>query len=124
MANYIGMDVHSKTCMFVVVNSAGKEIATARVNTSETEISKFIRSLRGRKSLTFEESQMSRWLHVFVKDEVDELIVCNPCFIPKRKGPKNDYQDNGSTDVRHIGRQKIAEVLLQSGVFRQNFGFR
>lgn len=36
---------------------------------------------------------MSRWLHVFVKDEVDELIVCNPCFIPKRKGPKNDYLD-------------------------------
>jgi len=36
---------------------------------------------------------MSRWLHVVTKDEVDELIVCNPCFIPKRKGPKNDYQD-------------------------------
>ena len=93
MANYIGMDVHSKTCMFVVVNSSGKEIATTRVNTSETEIVKFIRALRGKKTLTFEESQMSRWLHVIVKDEVDELLVCNPCFIPKRNGPKNDYQD-------------------------------
>ncbi len=93
MANYIGMDVHSKTCMFVVINSRGKEIATTRVNTSEAEIVKFIRSLRGKKTLTFEESQMSRWLHVFVKDEVDELLVCNPCFIPKKKGPKNDYQD-------------------------------
>ena len=28
-----------------------------------------------------------------LKDEVDELVVCNPCFIAKRKGPKNDYQD-------------------------------
>jgi transposase len=93
MANYIGMDVHSKTCMFVVVNSSGKEISTARVSTCEAEILKFIRALRGKKTLTFEESQMSRWLHVFVKDEVDELIVCNPCFIPKRKGPKNDYLD-------------------------------
>lgn len=93
MSNYIGMDAHSKTCMFVVVNSSGKEIKTARVNSSETEILKFLRSLRGKKHLTFEECSMSRWLHVITKDEVDELIVCNPCFIPKRKGPKNDYLD-------------------------------
>ena len=93
MSNYIGMDAHSKTCMFVVVNSSGKEIKTARVNSSETEILKFLRSLRGKKHLTFEECSMSRWLHVVTKDEVNELIVCNPCFIPKRKGPKNDYQD-------------------------------
>jgi transposase len=93
MSNYIGMDAHSKTCVFVVVNSSGKEIKTARVNSSETEILKFIRSLRGKKHLTFEECSMSRWLHVVTKDEVDELLVCNPCFIQKRKGPKNDYQD-------------------------------
>jgi Transposase len=93
MANYIGMDAHSKTCMFVVVNSQGKEIKTARINTSEPEILKFLGSLRGKKHLTFEECQMSRWLHVITKDEVDELIVCNPCCMPKRKGPKNDYQD-------------------------------
>jgi hypothetical protein len=85
MSNYIGMDAHSKTCMFVVVNSSGKEIKTARVNSSETEILKFIRSLRGKKHLTFEECSMSRWLHVVTKDEVDELIVCNPCFFPKKK---------------------------------------
>ncbi len=93
MSNYIGMDAHSKTCVFVVVNSAGKEIKTARVNSSEREITKFLGSLRGKKHLTFEECSMSRWLHVITKDQVDELIVCNPCFIPKRKGPKNDYLD-------------------------------
>jgi transposase len=93
MASYIGMDAHSKTCTFVVVNSKGQEINTARINTSEPEIVRFIKSLGGKRYLTFEESQMSRWLHVFIKDEVDELVVCNPCFIPKRKGPKNDYQD-------------------------------
>jgi transposase len=93
MANYIGMDAHSKTSMFVVVNSSGKEIKTARVNSCEKEITNFLGSLRGKKHLTFEECQLSRWLHVITKDQVDELVVCNPCFIPKRKGPKNDYQD-------------------------------
>ena len=93
MANYIGMDAHSKTSIFVVVNSRGQEIKNLRINSSESEILKFIRSLRGKKYLTFEESQMSRWLHVVIKDEVDQLLICNPCFVAKRKGPKNDYQD-------------------------------
>jgi transposase len=93
MANYIGMDAHSKTSTFVVVNSRGQEIKTQKINTSENEIAKFLRSLRGKKHLTFEESQMSKWLHVVIKSEVDELLVCNPCFVAKRTGPKNDYLD-------------------------------
>ena len=93
MEHYIGMDAHSKTSMFVVVNAKGKETRTQRITTSETEVLKFIGSLKGKKHLTFEECQLARWLHVVIKDEVDELIVCNPCFIPKRKGPKNDYLD-------------------------------
>ena len=93
MENYIGMDAHSKTCMFVVVNAKGQETITKRINTSEREILKFIGSVKGKKHLTFEECQLSRWLHVVTKDQVDELLVCNPCFIQKRTGPKNDYLD-------------------------------
>jgi hypothetical protein len=90
---YTGMDAHSKTCTFVVLNSKGQEVRKQRVNTSEIEIIKFVGSLKGIVHLTFEECQLSRWLHVLLKDEVDELIVCNPCFISKRTGPKNDYLD-------------------------------
>src|ERR1700692_4405274 len=93
MEHYIGMDAHSKTCTFVVLNGKGQETKTQRINTSESEILKFLGSLKGKKHLTFEECQLSRWLHVLIKDEVDELIVCNRCFIAKRKGTKNDYQD-------------------------------
>jgi transposase len=87
------MDAHSKTCTFVVINSKGKEVATQRVNTSEKEILKFLKSIRGTKHLTFEESQLSRWLYVVLKDQVDELVICNPCFISKRSGSKDDYPD-------------------------------
>ena len=83
MEHYIGLDAHSKTCMFVVLDPKGKETISQRVNTSDREILNFIGSLKGKKHLTFEECQMSRWLHVLVKDQVDELLVCNPCFIAK-----------------------------------------
>lgn len=90
---YIGMDAHSKTCTFVVLNAKGQEVAKQQVNTTETEILKFVESIDGEKHLTFEECQLARWLHVVLKDQVDELIVCNPCFISKKQGPKNDYSD-------------------------------
>jgi hypothetical protein len=100
MDYYIGMDAHSKTSMFVVLNGKGQETKSQRINTSENEITKFLRSLKGKKHLTFEESQLSRWLHVVLKDQVDELIVCNPCFIAKKRGPKNDY-----SDAHHLAQQ-------------------
>lgn len=93
MEHYIGMDAHSKTSMFVVLDPKGRETKALRINTSDGEILKFLGSLKGKKHLTFEECQLSRWLHVVIKDQVDELVVCNPCFIAKRKGPKNDYLD-------------------------------
>lgn len=100
MEYYIGMDAHSKTSMFVVLNATGKEVESRRMTTNEKDIVKFIGSLKGKKHLTFEECHLSRWLHVVMKDQVDELVVCNPCFISKRKGPKNDY-----LDAHHLAQQ-------------------
>lgn len=100
MEHYIGLDAHSKTSMFVVLNAKGQETVAQRINTTEREIEKFLGSLKGVKRLTFEESQISRWLHVVLKDQVDELVVCNPCFLAKRRGPKNDY-----ADAQHLAQQ-------------------
>jgi len=52
----IGMDAHSKTSVFVVLNGKGQEVVTQRIITSETEIERFWDSLKGKKHLTFEES--------------------------------------------------------------------
>ncbi len=104
MANYIGMDAHSKTCMFVVVNSSGQEIKTARVNTSEPEIIRFLGSLRGKKYLTFEECHMSRWLHVVTKDEVDERTIANLTARARRGLYNGGHAPLGyDTDPNHKG---------------------
>ena len=113
MEHYIGMDAHSKTSMFVVLNGKGQETLSQRINSSEGEILKFLGSLKGKKHLTFEECQLSRWLHVLIKDQVDELVVCNPCFIAKRKGPKNDY-----LDALHLAQQLRGNFLTP--VFHDN----
>jgi transposase len=113
MKNYIGMDVHSKTCTFVVVNAQGKEVASQRVQTTESQILKFVRSIKGTKALTFEESNLSKWLHPLLQNEVDKLVVCNPSFVTRRTGAKNDY-----LDTSHLAQQLRGDFLTP--VFHEN----
>jgi transposase len=118
MKNYIGMDVHSKTCTFVVVNLKGEEIGNQRVQTTESQILRFVRSIKGPKALTFEESNLSKWLHPLLKDEVDKLVVCNPSFVTRRTGAKNDYLDTG-----HLAQQLrgnfLTPVFHEDNVFSE-----
>ena len=107
MTNYIGLDGHSKTCTFVTLNQAGVEISQVKVQTNEREIKSYLRSLTGKKILTFEESSLSRWLYMVTKDEVDELVVCNPVLITKKQGAKTDYIDG-----RHLACELRAGNLV------------
>ena len=77
--------------------------------------------------LTFEESSLSKWLYVTLKDKVDELIVCNPLFLSRKQGPKNDYRDalhlanelrgNHLTPVFHEDNEYMDMRTLMSGYF-------
>ncbi len=101
---FIGMDAHSKTCFSVVMNKRGKVVRKQRVKTNEGEILGFVRSVKGPKKLVFEEGVVSQWLYVLLKDEVDELKVCQPV---DRGGPKNDEIDAGEiADLLRVNRLK------------------
>ena len=106
MRNYIGLDAHSKTCTFVVVDSRGRQTAHDRVKTSETEILKFLRSVKGSKALTFEETNLSKWLYTVTKTEVDKLVICNAALVNRRRGPKDDYPD-----TLHLAQQLRGDFL-------------
>lgn len=116
MNSYIGLDAHSKTCTFVAINAKGQDVACRQVKTSEIEILNFVRSIPRRRHLTFEESHMAKWLYPILKDEVDELIVCNPTFISARSGAKNDL-----ADTRHMAQQLRGNFLTP--VFHSNHFF-
>lgn len=93
MKHYIGLDAHSKTCTFVSMDVEGNTLAQGTFNTSERNLIGALKSLEGAKSLVVEESNLAQWVYVVAKDHVDELIVCNPVYLPRKSGPKNDFRD-------------------------------
>lgn len=94
MDYYIGLDCHSKSCTAVVVNEKGEILFREQFRTTESNLIGFIRSLPpGKKHLTFEECTLAQWIYIILVEEVDELIVCNPVYVAKKQGPKNDFRD-------------------------------
>lgn len=107
MHNYIGLDAHSKTCTFVVVDGRGRQTGYQQIKTNESGILKFLKSVKGSKALTFEESGLSKWLYTITKDEVDKLVVCDPTVVNRRKGQKDDYPD-----TLHLAQQLRGDFLV------------
>lgn len=93
MSNYIGLDAHTSTCTFVTLDSQGNLITKARVPTTERHLLQFVRGLKGKKRLVFEETNLSKWLHALFAGEVDEQTVCNVYYLGKRPGAKDDDKD-------------------------------
>jgi len=75
----------------------GKDSEKAHIFETSSKISElklYLNSLKGTKILTIEESTASQWLYVELRNEVDELIICDP----RRnhllsEGAKNDRND-------------------------------
>ena len=40
-----------------------------------------------------EETNLAQWVYALLHREVDELVVCNPGYLGKKLGPKNDLAD-------------------------------
>ncbi len=104
---YIGMDAHSRENLLVVVDKKGRILRAESVKTKDSSILEFVRSIKGRKALAIEECSLAHWLYILLKDEVDELVVCQP---PAHRGPKTDK----------IDAEKIAQ-LLRSGMLKSVF---
>src|SRR2546425_13352861 len=75
---YIGMDVHSATTSIAVRDGQGRLVMEATVATEAAALSDFLRGLRGRLWLTFEEGNWAAWLTQVLTPQVEKLIVCNP----------------------------------------------
>ena len=93
MKYYIGLDAHSTTSTFAVVDSEGQCVLRETVNTSEQSLVHVINKVHGERHLTFEESTISQWLYLQLRDKVDELLVCNPTYVAEKSGAKTDFRD-------------------------------
>lgn len=125
MKYFIGLDAHSKTSTFAVVNQSGECILRKTVDTTEQNLSWVIDQIKGERDLTFEESTMSQWLYLILKDKVDRLVVCNPTLVAKKQGAKTDFRDalhlaqelrtNHLVEVHHESSHWIELRTLVSG---------
>ncbi|NOT78052.1 MAG: transposase [Bacteriovoracaceae bacterium] len=93
MKYFIGLDAHSSTSTFAVLNETGDCILRKTVDTSEKNLWNVIESINGERILTFEESTISQWLYISLKEKVDRLLVCNPTYVAKKSGAKTDFRD-------------------------------
>lgn len=122
---YIGMDAHSSNCVFSVMNKEGVELDNVSIETNGRLLINYIRSVEGRKKLTFEECELSHWLYEILKKETDETLVCNPVANSNYKRAKTDKLDarklanllrgNFLVPVYHDGSEREQFRVLMSG---------
>ena len=101
-AKYIGLDVHQATISVAVLDSAGKLVMEAILETKAETILQFIHGLRGSLHVTFEEGTCAAWLHDLLKPHVAEVLVCDP--------RKNALMKAGNKNDR-IDARKLADLL-------------
>src|ERR1700733_7093583 len=77
-AKYIGLDVHQATISVAILDSTGKLVMEAILETKAETILQFLRGLRGSLHVTFEEGTWAAWLHDLLKPHVAQLLVCDP----------------------------------------------
>jgi hypothetical protein len=93
-AKYIGLDVHQATISVSVLDSSGKLVMEALLETKAETILQFLCGLRGSLHVTFEEGTWAAWLHDLPKPHVTRVVVCDPRKNNLGKvGNKNDRGD-------------------------------
>src|SRR4029077_15586004 len=106
-AKYIGLDVHQATISVAILDSTGKWVMEAILETKSATILQFIGGLRGSLHGTFEEGTWAAWLHDLLKPHVSEVLVCDP--------RKNNLGKIGNKNDRHDARE-LAELLYRNKI--------
>ena len=117
-AKYIGLDVHQATISVTVLDSTGRLVMEAILETKAETILAFIHGLRGSLHVTFEEGTCAAWLYALLKPHVTQVLVCDP--------RKNALLKVGNKSDR-IDSRKLAELLrsnLLRSVFHEDTGLR
>src|SRR3984957_8112638 len=101
-SKYIGLDVHQATISVAVLDSAGKLVIEAVLETKAEAILQLIHGLRGSLHVTLEEGTCAAWLHDVLKPHVAHVLVCDP--------RKNALIKAGNESDR-IDARKLADLL-------------
>jgi len=119
MKKYIGLDAHSSTCNFCVMDSAGKVLDEVKISTNGRLLRDYVRGMSGEKKLTFEECELSSWLYEMFKNEDCTMLVCNPVENRKYKAAKTDKLD--ARQLADLLRGNFLKPVYHDGSDREKF---
>jgi hypothetical protein len=72
---YVGMDVHQASIVIAVLNGAGKVVMESIIETGAETVRGFLKQLRGKVYVTFEEGTQATWFYDLVRPLVTEVLV-------------------------------------------------
>lgn len=99
MNKYIGIDAHSSSCSFCVMDEKGSIVDESQLETNGRILINYLRSFGGERHIALEECEISSWLHSILKPEAEKVIVCNPVVNSQYKKNKTD-----KLDARHLAK--------------------
>jgi hypothetical protein len=100
--HYIGLDWAKTNMALARMTRHSSEASVTDVKSDIKELQIYLKSLKGSKILTFEESNPAQWLYTELKDYVDKLVVCDPY--------RNHLLKEGSKNDK-IDAKKLAQLL-------------
>lgn len=108
--HYIAVDWSMTTMAIAKISGYSERLTVTEHPSSIEDLRFYLKSLKGSKILTVEESNNSQWFYVELKDNVDKLLVCDPHRNHLLKdGPKNDKID-ATKMVRLLKANLLKEV--------------
>jgi len=114
---YIGMDVHKEAITIAVLNAAGKLVMESIIETKAITILEFVKGLRGKLQLTFEEGTWASWLYDLLQPHVKKIVVCNP----RRNALLKEGSKSDKVDARKLAELLYAKMLRPFGTKGESF---
>jgi len=114
---YIGLDAHSSTCTFSVIDSNGIQLDNKTIVTNGRLLIDYIKSLGGTLHLALEECELSFWLFDIFKKHVTTIIVADPTENVQYKRVKTDKLD--AYNLANLLRGKYLKPVFHNGSDRE-----
>ena len=76
--HYIAVDWSIRNMAIARMTGKSNKISVVDVRSDVSELRLYLKSLRGSKALTLEETTTSQWLYTELKGDVERLIICDP----------------------------------------------
>ncbi|MGH7696353.1 MAG: IS110 family transposase [Gemmatimonadaceae bacterium] len=89
---YVGLDVHQDTTVACVRDETNRILARQILSTQAAALIAFVRGMRGKIHVAFEEGTQAQWLHDLLEPVVESVLVCNRRG-ESSHGHKGDWRD-------------------------------